>query len=256
MASGWGVGIVGGLAIALAVLGLLLDPLRPGPFDVDLAPDGVPIRSTGGYNAQGVGTSPLCLATACPASTSIDLRVEGLPPLPYTARLEGSGGTIELGPLALQPDGSQRLQWSRAEDHTGKSSLVLLVAGSPVHAWPVGPSATPRSLDASGVAALPEPPTPTVHVGQIGAVTVSAVAQAQARWQAPAGWTLSVLLEGDARRHVLGAFEPDGQDGLVLDARVERVRLADDQRLVAMLHPDGTDPTRGFPVASGLLGGS
>lgn len=249
MGSPLALGIVGALAIALAATGLVASTVRPGPYELELERATVEATADGAYHAVAATQSPLCAVdpAPCAASTRIDLRLAGLPDVPYTARLEGPDGVQDLGPLRRDPDGTQVLSWSRAEDHSGKRALVLVVAGLPVRTWAVGPSAAPQSLDGPFTAALALPGF-DARVAQIGAVEVSAVATARAPYLAPDGWELVAALTGDPFAD-LGPFAPDG-DASVLDARVERVRLGDHDGLRVQLRPVSGPTTGAFPVAA------
>lgn len=248
MGSPLGLGIVGALAIALAAAGLVASTVRPGPYDLGLERVAVDGTADGTYHAVAGSQSPLCAVdpAPCAASTRVDLRLAGLPDVPYTARLEGPDGVQDLGPLRRDPDGTQALSWSRAEDHSGKRALVIAVAGLPVRTWAVGPSAAPQSLDGPFTAALALPGF-DARVAQIGAVEVSAVATARAPFLAPDGWELVAALTGGGGTD-LGPFAPDGAES-VLDARVERVRLGDHDGLRVLLRPVSGPGTGAFPVS-------
>lgn len=238
---------VGVVAIALSATGLLLDAVRPGPLDVQLSLAYVTVEASGSYLAEANPAGPLgvCLAEVCTPRTRIDLRLEGLYPGTYEARLEGAGEALGLGPLAAV-GASHVLSVDRTEDHTGKTRLVLLHAGFALHVWDVG--AGERSLDGPVLAAFGFAPV-RIHLDEIGAVTVSTTGKARVDVALPSGTTLVARLESPSGSVALGSFERT-DEGLLLDGRAERVRLADQDRVTIYLVSDGAD---GVPVWSARL---
>lgn len=239
--------VVGVIAIALSVTGLLLDAVRPGPVDVQLSPAQVPLQASGSYLAEANPAGPLgvCLAEACTPRTRIDLRLDGLPAGTYEARLEGPGESLGLGPLTTVGS-TQVLNVDRPEDHTDKTRLVLLHVGLALHAWDVG--AGERSLDGPVPASFGFAPV-RLHLDEIGAVTVSTTGKATFDVALPSSVTLVARLESGSGAVVLGTFERTSV-GFVLDGRIERVRLAEQDRITVYLVGDGRD---GVPAWSAAL---
>ena len=235
--------VVGASAIALAVLGLVVGEQRAGPLDVEMRPVVVEATAAGTYLARPDSTVlGLCPEPPCDPHTSIDLRVRGLPPAPYEARLEGPT-TVPLGPLSAD-GGEMVLRWSEGRDHTDKDRLVLSLAGRAVASIPVGGGGT---TDLGGPLAVSWGAAPArVHLNEIGGVTTSTVATARLAEAAPEGWAFHARLEGTAGPIDLGPLDAGDGVGAVLDARIERVRLEDQDRVVVLLAP--VDGRGGFPV--------
>lgn len=252
------VGTVGALAIAAALAGLSLDAFRAGPFDRPLEPAGTTLHAEGTYLARaaqpdpvGVGGAGPCLRPPCEPATEVDLAFRGAPPVPYEARLDGPGGPVPLG--TFEPEGGVlRVRWSEAEDHSSKDRLVLAVAGRDVATLPVQGGPQPARVSATLGAAWPEPPSPaTVHVNEVGGVTLSAIATARLPEAPPAGWEFRARFVGPGGEVALGALAADGGGGgSVLDGRAERVRLEDHDAVLVVLAPAGSadGPGTGFPV--------
>ncbi len=246
---GWFVATVGAVAIVLSGAGLLLDAVRPGPFDVELAAAQVPVQATGSYSARSGSDVPLgiCVQPPCEPFTRVELHLAGLPAGRYEARLEGVR-VVDLGAFVASPSG-QSLLWERAEDHTDKSRLVLLHAGLPLHAWDV--RAGEMSLAGPAQASFGFAPI-RVHLDEIGAVSVSTTAKSMLTLQAPAGTSFVARLESGVSSVEMGAFERK-DEALVLDGRVERVRLGDQERVTVYLVGADTQGGPGVPVWSAPL---
>lgn len=248
------VAIAGALVILLAVLGLAVDQMRAGPIAADLEPVVVPVAVEGTYHAQEDRTTlGICPPpeTACGPATAIDLRLVGLPDLPFQARLQGDTAEA-LGPLE-RAGGSHVIQWQEEVDHTDKERIVLVLAGRDLGSIPVRPSTEPLPVSLVAETSWDAPPA-TVHLDQIGAVSVSAVAEGRVAQTPPPGWSYVARLQGkDAGASQtddavdLGALETDG-DHAVLDSRVERVHLTDHERIVILAVPDDAPGGPGFPI--------
>ncbi|HJQ93766.1 MAG TPA: hypothetical protein VJ874_05725 [Candidatus Thermoplasmatota archaeon] len=237
------VGIVGAAAIATAAFGLSLDGMRAGPFEVPLLPAVVAAEASGTYHARGESTLPggVCPLPPCGPSTAIDLRLRGLPGAPYEVRLEGPGASEPLGPLAKE-GADLVLRWSEPSDHTDKQELVVTLAGRDVARLPVRASATPIDL-AGRVEASWEARPDRARVSEIGGVTLSTIATARLEEPPPAGWEFRARFESATGTVELGALED-----ATMDARVERLRLEDQDRLVIVLVPMDAADGAGFPV--------
>lgn len=242
--------VVGAVAIALSAAGLISDAVRPGPLDVELTPAHVMVEASGSYLATAANTGPLgiCAMEPCTPRTRIVLQLAGLYPGTYEARLEGPNSALALGAFAPSLS-AQVLTFDRAEDHTDKTRLVLMHAGYPLHAWAV--RAGELSLTGSILASFDFEPI-RVHLDEIGAVSVSTTAKSTLTLPPPAGAAFVVHLESGTSSVTMGTFEP--MDGvLVLDGRVERLRLGDQERVTVYLAGAGTGGGPGVPVWSGQL---
>lgn len=232
--------------VALAGSGLVAVALREGPIDATLDPVRVAATAEGSYESRAGGAVlGVCPTPPCSPRTAIDIRFQGLPDVPYTARLDGAS-RAELGALQREGDGHV-LRWEEAEDHTDKDRIVLVLAGRDVTALFVQPG---TAFQVAGSMSMLWATAPArVHLNEIGAFTVSTVALAELDEEAPEGWEYRARLEGRDGAIDLGAFS-----GTALDARVERVRLEDQDRFVVSLHPAGADPeSLGFPVLAAAL---
>lgn len=244
------VGIVGATVLALSILALVEHENRAGPYDLELEPTPLDLRLQGMYHArpdQSV-VPGVCTPDPCRPYTSIEVRVDGLPPALYEARLDGEG-TRAVGPLV--PDGAGfLLRWSEVEDHTSKQRLVILLAGRDIASIAVGPSVEPRRIDTAAVAMWPGSGG-SVHLAEIGGVTISTMVRLQVSDGPPPGWSLHAHLEGAAGTVPLGAL--DVEDGKASgEARIERLPLEDQRRVVVLLRPD-TMAAGGFPILLGDL---
>lgn len=250
--------IVTGIAAAVvlsAAYGLVVTEQRAGPVDTALERVTVATAVAGTYQARADSSiAGVCPVPPCEPRTAVDARFSGLPQVPYEAWLDGPD-RIPLGPLV--PDGTEWvLQWSEAEDHTDKDRIVLTAGGRDVAEVPVRPSDGPAPLDARFDASWGAQAT-QVYLAEIGGVTVSTIATAELADAAPEGWRLHAFFEGTAGRIDLGVLDAV-PGGSVLDARVERVGIEDQDRLVIALAPDGTvlegNGPAGFPVLEAHLG--
>lgn len=241
---------VAATVVALAAYGLLVTHDRAGPIDATLGAVSLDVAVSGTYQARGDGTvAGVCVLPACEAVTAIDLRFSGLPAAPYKARLDGPG-SVSLEELVR--DGEDHvLRWSRPEDHTDKMRIVLVLAGRDVATLAVQPSDGPAAVDTTLPSSWRAMPT-SVHLNEIGGVTVSTVASARVPEAPPAGWEFHAYFEGRDGTVLLGPLEAT-PEGAVLDGRVERVGIEDQDRLVVALRPADTDGALGFPVWSADL---
>lgn len=236
---------VAAAVVLVAAYGLVVTEERAGPVEVDLEPVTVAATASGTYQARpDTATAGLCLQEPCAPRTAVDLRFAGLPDAAYRATLEGDG-RVALPAPTRQGD-VLVLRWTEEADHTGKERIVLSVAGRPVAAVPVEPSDDEAPVDAALQGSWGAQPA-RARLNEIGGVTVSTVATARLEEQPPDGWRFHAFLEGRDGRVPLGPLE-----GGVLDARVERVGIEDQSRLVVEVAPDDA-PERGFPVLHGAL---
>ncbi len=233
---------------------------RAGPIDSALAPAAVDATAEGTWHAVPDRTPApapapvpgICLDPPCSASATLDLRIRGLPELPYGARLEG-GASQDLGLLVF--DGAAHvMRWSEAADHTDKLRLVITLADQPIAGIDIRPSAEPVSLDGP-VEANWRIDGGQVRLNEIGGVTISTVVTINVQGVPPPGWTLHAFLDRPGGATELGALAKsgsgsDGGSGGVshLDARVERLPLEDQDRLVVVLRRDAAQDSPGFPV--------
>ena len=251
---GLAVGIVGALVLALAAAGLAVGWLREGPRDVEAMPAFVAADVSGTLGRRPAGTTVggLCPVPPCEPRTSVELVLAGLPALPYVARLEGASSAVDLGPL-LELDGAHGVDWEAAEDHGDKDTFVLAVAGRDVArhpvVWPQGTGTLRVGWElVVGWGAAPA----HVHLNEVGAVTVSTVALAELDEAPPAGLEFRAALRDGPGLVDLGTFETQGGRS-VLDGRVERVRLADHDRVVVVLVVEGRATGEGLPVLEGAF---
>lgn len=229
------IAVAGAIALALPIAGLAEIAGRDGPHDVGFEPIAHGVQTSGSYAAAPAPTGPQCLLQPCVAMAEVGLRVAGLPNGTYSLWLVGSGN-VHIG----DADGPHEWSWSEAEDHTDKTALEVRFAGQPVLSLPVGPGE--RSLAGSHAARWGDA-SGTVHLAEIGMVSISTIADGRLDLTAPDGWALEAFLDGPGGRVALDPLEADGA-GSALDARVERVALEDHDRLVVELVGAGR-----FPVA-------
>lgn len=241
----WPIALIGAIALALPALGLVEVAGRAGPIDTVMEPVVVAGQGEGAFTTRGDSSvAGVCLMPPCDAMTSIDLRIDGLPMVPYTARLVGAA-SVDLG--HLQNRGSTLiLDWEDDADHSDKDRLELLLADRPIHAW----SLTGTEVDLDGpLRAVWPVASVAVHLSEIGMVAISTVATATLSEPPPTGWRYHAALEGTDGRIDLGALEGDGT---VLDGRVERVPLEEQERIVVLLVPEG-GAWDGFPALAADL---
>lgn len=245
------VGTVGAIVILLSVAALIEHSQREGPIEATLEPVAVDVRASGGYHARPANEPVLglCHQPPCEPYTRIDVRIHGLPPGDYQARLEGAS-TERLGSLVPAGD-AFRVAWDREQsDQTDKERLVLSLAGRDVAQFRLRPSAEPIQVDETVAASWHAAPA-QVRLTEIGGVTISTVAKGRVAETPPAGWEFHAHLEGQGGRVLLGTLDVvDGE--AVLDARVERVPLEDQDRIVVVLRPVGSAGP-GFPVLAARL---
>jgi hypothetical protein len=246
------VAIVGAAAILASAFGLALDGFRAGPFDRPLEPATAQAHVEGTYHTRAATAGPLgvCVQPPCDAGTDIDLVFQGLPPVPYDVRLQGSGGSEPLG--THHPEGgAMAIRWSQPRDHGDKDRLVLAVAGRDVASLPVQGGAEPLYVSTPLVAAWETRPA-TLRVNEIGGVVISSVASATIHEEPPAGWEFRARLEGRLGSADFGAFEVHRGESR-LDGRVERLRLEDHETAVVLVVPVGAAEGDGFPVLQATL---
>lgn len=233
------VGVVGALAILASAAGLALDGLRPGPHDRALEPVAVPLQHEATWSIGSSAPLGVCLTPPCPTTRDVEARLEGVPPVPYEVRVQGPSDAVGLG--TFEPVGGVlEVVWHDDGGDGDKDRFVFAVAGRDVGALPFdGLSFLVLSWEAA-----PD----RVHVGEIGAVTVSTVATAVLDETAPEGWEFRARFEGSGGPVDLGALEPAGDGQVALDGRAERVRLGDQQTLTIVVAPVGSGGDAGFPV--------
>ena len=241
------VAILGALVIGGSVVALVEFDHRAGPLDPALEPVVLQVPVTGTYLARAAQLLGVCLEPPCGAQTTIEVRFEGLPPLDYSARLEGATAQ-SLG--SLQRDGDAHvLRWGRSADHTDKERIVVFLADRAIATVPVTAQATPQRLDSVLTVGWGAAPA-TMRANEIGGFVISTVATATLDDAPPHGWVYRAWFESSAGRTDLGLLEP--QDGRwVLDARVERVALEEQHGLVIEMIPPGGHV--GFPVLEARL---
>ncbi|HET6398565.1 MAG TPA: hypothetical protein VFH47_03325, partial [Candidatus Thermoplasmatota archaeon] len=205
---GAAIAVLGALVLAGSALALLEDRARAGPHVVPLQPVPLAAQAAGTFEARAAsGVGGLCIQPPCSPSASLELRLVGLPPVGYDARLEGRGEGVMLGRLEHE-GGRHTLRWSDARDHTDKLRLVLLVAGAEVAGLPLrGEGTTP--LHGTLHVLFPAPPG-TARLAEIGGVTVSTTATVRLQGAAPPGYTYHASLDGAAGPTALGEL---GQQG-------------------------------------------
>ena len=242
----WPVAVVAAIALALPIVGLFEVAGRAGPIDTMLQPETMEAAAVGFFMTRG-DTSVLgvCPNPPCAAGTTIDLRIRGLPEVPYAARLVGQS-TVHLGPLAWNDD-EARLLWTDDEEHADKDRLELLLAGRAIASWSLrGSNVDLGGLFAASWGAAKTP----VHLAEIGMITISTIAEAILAESPPDGWVFRAILEGSSGRIDIGELSGDGT---ILDARVVRIPLEDQQRIVIVIIPAGDVVGPGFPVLAASL---
>lgn len=273
------VALVGGLALTLAVAGWVLVEVRSGPFEHPVSSPGSTATLEGTYRASPASTAggleEPCRTTVEPACqqprTQLDLRVVGLPSLGdamvYAGFLVGPDRSVPVGPLE-RGDGAHTVSFDGNVSGEGLKTLAIKVGladstGEPspflVHEVPLPGEGESPELQDRFEASL-GPVGGRLEVAQVGAVEVSTSAHARLEnLPRHPGWTYrGWFVDEDAHAVTrLGELDASG-DQTVLDVRVERVVLADQDRLVVTLVPGFLDPSgeslQGFPVVDVPLG--
>jgi len=242
------VATVGAVVIAGCILALVESDHRAGPYDVPMRPAVVQASLSGTYDARGdTSVMGLCLDPPCDPHATLELRIAGLPDSPYEARLEGPAPE-HLGPLRRVGD-AYVLAWSRAEDHTDKEGVSVLLAGRVLATVPFSPGERPVPLD--GPLALSWGAAPdSVHLNEIGGFVVSTVVKTELETAPPDGWVFVAWLEGWDGITLLGPLEAEAGRS-VLDARVERLPLERQTAVVVAVAPAADAPA--FPVLRAAL---
>lgn len=241
------VGTVGAVVLVASAAGLSLDAFRAGPYDRPLEPAVAAAQVEGKYHSRPAAEGPfgVCLEPPCEARTEVDLTVGGLPDVPYGVRLEGPGGREALG--TFRPEGGAlEIRWDQQRDHSDKDRLVLAVGERDVATLAVRGSAEPLRLSGALAASWDARPE-ILHVNEIGGVTLSSIATARLSEIPPAGWEFRARFEGPAGQVDLGSLEAEG-NAAILDARAERLRLEDHERVVILAVPVGAGEEEGFPL--------
>lgn len=263
--------IVGALAILIAVAGLVIVEARSGPFDhrigqatVSTALSGTIQVTTGGP----AGTDGTLCAAGPPVcedpTTEVDLEMTGLPvlqgPASYAGFLTGADRVLPLGVLSLDGE-TYHLETTEDEDARELDRLVIsLTQGSdPEAPSPFVVLEVPVDLG-DGAAELADrfeaglgPIQGRLSVAQVGAAEVSATADAMIEGlAAEPGWTYRAwFVDEEGVDTPLGELSQEDAGTWVLDARVERVILAEQDRFLVTLLPEGSiqgDGPAGFPV--------
>lgn len=265
------VAIVGAVAILLAVAGLVIVEARTGPFDhpIGQATSSTALSGTIQVTSGGPAGTDGALCTAGPPfcddpTTEVDLELTGLPVLQgsagYAGFLTGTDQILPLGLLALDGE-TYHLETKEDADARDLDRLVIsLIQGpDPETPSPFVVLAVPVELS-DGDAELADrfevglgPIQGRLSVAQVGAVEVSATADATIEGlAAEPGWTYLAWFVDDEGVHTpLGELSTGDGGVWTLDARVERVTLAVQERFVVTLEPveaEGSSGPAGFPV--------
>lgn len=260
-----GILLTGGLAIALTVAGLAVVEANTGPFDHELEHATHDIELTGTYTVEdGSASSPVCQndpsGDVCSPETRIEATIDGLPPLAdgsaYGAFLVDGDDILALGALEPGPDG-HRLSFEGDVDADTYEYLRFSIVSDED---PSEQACVLRDqmLPTSGGDAMPiedgfEVPPRTIEgeasLAQIGAVEVAITASATIDGLPPLqGWSYEAwLVDDEATWTSLGSLER-GEDVHRLDARIERVTLADQDRFLVTIEPGEQAEPGGFPV--------
>lgn len=237
--------LAGVIVIVAAGAALLEFHHRAGPYDAPFQPVQVDGTYAGTYEAVAGSSDPLglCLPDPCePPEARLELRIAGLPPVPYTARLDG-GSSLELGPL-VRDGATHVLRWQSDQDHTDKRSIVLMLAGHEVARVAVVPG--PETPMAGPLTLAFPAPAGRVQTNEIGGAEISSVARIHLDGVPPTGWEFRARFEGDVPFD-LGTLEPVGA-GSSLDGRWERLPLEAHSGVLILLAPIGAGPEVGLPV--------
>lgn len=264
------VAIIGALAIVLAIIGLVLVEARTGPFDHGVGPAtaSTDVSGTLQVTADGpAGTDGTLCTAGLPVcddpTTEVDLELTGLPGLPgtpgYAGFLIGPDQVLALGMLTLE-DGSYHLEATEDADGRDLDRLVISLAPEPDPGTPSPFVVLEVPVDLSdGAAELTDRFEAGVglvqgqlSVAQVGAVEVSAIADIQVEGLvAEPGWLYRAWFVDGEVHTPLGELSQAEDGAWTLDARVEHVILADQDRFLVTLVPEGTAQDgvpAGFPV--------
>ncbi len=264
------VAIVGALAIVLAIAGLAIVEARTGPFDhrIDPATASVSLSGTIQVTAGGpAGTDgTICMAgpPVCQdPTTEVDLELTGLPVLRgstgYAGFLIGSDQVLPLGALTLE-GGSYHLETTEAADGRDLDRLVIRLTQEPDPESPSPLVVLEVPVDLSdGAAELADrfeaglgSIQGQLSVAQIGAVEVSSIADTRVEGLvSEPGWSYRAWFVDDEVHTPLGELSQEEDGAWTLDARVEHVILADQDRFLVTVEPEGSSQDvvpAGFPV--------
>lgn len=264
--------LVGALTIAIVVTGLVIVEANTGPFQHRVQPTVVPVELAGTYTVEdGSASSPWCSSQvadqACDPSTEIELAIEGLPSLAgagYAAFLVDGDRREPLGELEATEEAHELAYTGDVDADTFEHLRLAIVDASGSQPVPLHDQLLPTS----GGDAMPMDDAFAVQLGeasgdlalaQIGAVEIAVTADARIEGLPEAGdWRYEAWLVDDdtSRWTPLGELATDADGPQRLDARQERVKLADQDRFLVTLEPP-TDARMaepgGFPVADGTL---
>lgn len=262
--------IVGALAILVAIAGLVIVEARTGPFEhpIGQATTSAALSGTLQVTSGGPAGADGALCTAGPPvcddpSTEVDLELTELPVLPgstgYAGFLLGPDQVLPLGVLTLE-GGSYHLETTEDADGRDLDRLVISLTQVPdpespspfvVLEVPVDLSDGSTELADRFEAGLGSIQG-RLSVAQVGAVEVSATADARVQGLvSEPGWLYRAWFVDDEVHTPLGELSQGDDDAWTLDARVEHVILADQDRFLVTVEPEGSSqdavPT-GFPV--------
>lgn len=253
--------VSGAMVLMLVVVGLAVVAERGSPRTYELAPEGVPVVSRGSFSVATEGTEVegVCLPPGpCASRVQVAWRLTGLPDAPDGTGYEAVLAAPEPEPLGrfVRRGAEHVLEAERDRDGSGVVAIRLVLAdGSPaglvLHEVPLdGPTDLGGSFQAAPQG------SGWVRLEQIGAVSVSLLADAEVRPAPPAGVLRAWLQDGtgDGARFVhLGDFASGG-GAAVLGVREERVVRAEQDRFLVTLEsgPPGDRPS-GFPLLAADL---
>lgn len=240
---------IGAVTIVVIVAGLAIVEANTGPFPHEARPASHATSLEGTYLVEQGSASPICGAAseACEPSTVIEVTIAGLPHLDgdlgYAAELARDGDTVPLGSLEASDDG-HRLAFEGPVDGDAYEDLRIGLAAANASAPDLVVQAVelPTSggdeveMAVEGRAQLAEA-SGEVSLAQIGAVEIAVTAEVRIEGL-PAtelGTYHAWLVDDDASAWTsLGEIAAnEGNHGL--DARQERVRLADQDRFLVTL---------------------
>lgn len=274
--------LIGTLAVLLVLGGWAIVETNTGPFEHELAPAEHATELEGTYVVRdGAASSPVCRSPGteqtCDPETELAIELAGLPRLgeqaAYAAFLADDQRLEPLGALEAS-GGAHELAFTGDVDGDDYGTLMLALADAEdtttpafeLHAWALPTSGGEMIPLEEGAPIQLAPAEGHLNLAQIGAVEVAITAETRLTGlPAPGGWSYEAWLVDDEvdRWTALGELEADEQGGYALDARVERVTLADQDRLLVTLEPPAATASGvpgGFPVvgtavqADSLLG--
>ena len=267
------IAVAGAMVILLSLAGLAEIHSRAGPFDAAIDPVDVPLSVTGSYLARGpmgqVGPGGVCVPPGpCQGPVlRVALSLSGLPAITgttYAGFLTTTvGDVVALGDLR-SANGAWTLQHESEQDARAFNFLAVSLHTAPASKEPSDfpvftadvsgkGQETPADLRAS-TNAFPHAGSGVIRAAEIGAFAKSTTAIGNlAGAPRPTGWTYYAWFASvDVGSFTpLGAWEANGPASpILLDARVENMRLEDQSGLLTTLELSGTDPSApsGFPV--------